>query len=1087
MKKVIAYFIENSLILNLATAGLLIAGALFLLSARREAFPKVDFDVVIVETIYPGATASDVEKLVTTRIEDQLREIDGIDDLNSTSAEARSTIVIQLDPDLEDKDRTINDIRSAVDATEDLPLDAETPLVRELTLQNYPVISYSLIDSRGITNDAGEFELRRYADVLEERVKRVNGVAGVGLKGYRDREMIVEVSLPLLNTYHVALNEVIQALQTKNVNFPGGIARTGKEEILIRTIGEVERAEEISRVIIRSNDLGIPVRIGDVATVRDSFEEEREISKTQGEKSVVLTVKIKENFDIITMVDSVRKEVESFRKTIPSHYKIVETDDFSYYVKRRLSVLIGNGIVGFVLVIGSLLIAFGWRIAFVAALGIPLSFAGVFLWMGIADVSVNLMSMFGMIMVLGMLVDDAIVVSENIYRLIEEGVPLKEACIRGTSEVVIPVAGTILTTIAAFAPLLFMTGIMSKFVWVLPAVVSVALLFSWFESMLILPGHIHDMEKRSKKHSMNLAERERKHSVFMIRKRYRRLLEAVLNHKLLFAAGLVVVFIGTMVFGAVNLKFILFPPAGVEKFVVKLEAPSGIAIRETNVRTSAMESLIARLPKKELESYVTTVGISAEEDDDPGIKRGSNYASIIVNLTPETDRTRDAATIIEDLRKQSAVLKDSFAKMEFSIVKGGPPEGAPVSVTIKGEDIPVLQKIASRYKEHLGTIAGLKDIKDNYEDTKKELRIRVKPEIAARAGVSVLDVAQTVRSCFEGAVATKIRKTEEEITIRVILPESKRENLNSLLGIKVSNRAGNLIPLGNVAYFERAEGVTAITRKDWRRNITVSADIDPSAKGVSSVSVNTALQKKFTGIESEYPGYEVSYEGEFKDTQESFQQLLRSFLIAIMVIYIILVAIFKNMTQPLIVMSVIPLSFIGLIWSFWGHGLPISFLGLMGIVGLSGVIVNDSIVYVDFINKERERGHSLRESILNAGFNRVRAIMLTTITTVFGLLPTAYGIGGFDPFIKPMAIAMSWGLIFGVGITLFVTPVTYNIIYECWGLFARLRGRRCEDTLLPYNHERVSESLEREDREIEALKHTAVQGSQKKRAPRKGR
>ena len=651
------------------------------------------------------------------------------------------------------------------------------------------------------------------------------------------------------------------------------------------------------------------------------------------------------------------------------------------------------------------------------------------------------MSMFGLRMVLGMLVDDAIVVSENIYRLIEEKVPLKEAVIRGTSEVIIPVAGTILTTIVAFAPLMFMTGIIGKFVWVLPAVVAAALLFSWFESMLILPGHIYDMEKK-RAHIHSAKSHEEIHSPFKIRIKYKKILTVIVRNRYKTAAAILFIFIFSIAFGVKNLKFELFPATGIEKFIIKTECKSGTSIEETNKRVESVEKLVSLLPSAEIDSFTTTVGISQIEEGDPDSKRGSNYASIVVNLTPETERDKTATEIVDGMRSSLNSLSGIFDKIEVHLAKNGPPTGMPVSVAVKGEDLDVLKTISKEFKDYLKTIKGVKDVKDNYENSKKELHIVVKPEIAARAGISVYSVATAVRSCYDGTIATKIKKTEEEIGIRVILPEEMRRSLNSLKTLKISNKDGNLIPLNQISTFSYRDGVSVISHNGFRRNVQITADLDPAFKNVSSLSVNKLLTEKFADIPQRYTGYTVSYEGEFKDTQESMVQLLKSFIIAIMLIYIILVAIFRNLFQPVIVMAVIPLSAIGLVWSFWAHNIfiimPLSFMALMGIVGLCGVVVNDSIVYVDFINKEREMGISLTEAIIDAGTKRIRAILLTTITTVFGLMPTAYGIGGNDPFIKPMAIAMSWGLVFGVMITLLVTPVIYGILYDMKGLSKRL-------------------------------------------------
>ncbi len=1045
MKRVIEFFIDNSLFVNMLAAGIFIAGLMYMFSANREAFPKIDFDYLVVSTIYPGATAEDVEKHVTIPIEDQLREIDGIEELHSNSLEARSVVVVKLDPDLANKDKTINDIKNALDRTQDLPDDAEDPLVTELTTAQQPVLDIAIIRKDDIRNDADEFEMRRLAKILEDRILEIEGTARVDRQGYRDREMIVEVNPRLLDEYHVAMNDIVMALARKNLNFPGGLVWENDEEILVRTIGEVESARDISNILIRANDMGNWVRVGDVANVRDSFEEAKIINKSVGRRSVTLTILKKESADIITLVDGINREVERFKKILPEEYELVINNDLSYFVKRRLDVLVSNGIQGFVLVIISLILSYGWRISIFTALAIPFSMLLTFIWMAYANVSINLMSMFGLIMALGMLVDNNIVVSDNIYRHLEEGWNLRDAVARGSSEVMMPIAATILTTIASFAPLMFMTGIMGKFVWTLPAVVSVALVASWVESIFFLPPQIHDMQKR-RKSLVSLSEEEGGALFRGLRARYVSLLRTVVARRYRFVGIVTLVFVVTIVFAAFKVKFILFPAGGIERFTVKAEAPTGTRVEEMSEKLATIEKIIAELPKEELESFTSRAGIIQEDPNDPYTKRGSKYGIIIVYLTPEEKRKRQADEIIDWVRERSIGLK-GFEKLEFKYVRNGPPTGMPVSVTIKGDDFDTLKKIADEYRSYLGTIRGLKDIKDNFEEGKEEIRIHVNDRTAALAGISVYDIASTVRSCYEGSIATKIKKTDEEIDVRVIFPRSLRNNLASIAKIKIANRMGNLIPLQSVARLERSRGVSFITRKDWRRTISVTADIDEKAKDVTSVYVNRLLQKKFAGIEERYQGYTVDYAGEFKDTQESFQNLNRSFLIAALAIYIILVALFKSLVHPVTIMGIIPLSFLAVVWVFYLHGLPLSFLAMMGIVGLAGVVVNNSIVFLDFINIARASGMDAVGASIEAGAKRVRPILLSSLTTVLGLLPTAYGIGGNDPFLKPMALSMAWGLAFGTLITLFATPVLYNIFEDIRGLV--LGGRTSAAASIP--------------------------------------
>ncbi|MBN1499155.1 MAG: efflux RND transporter permease subunit [Spirochaetes bacterium] len=1075
MKKLINYLLKNSLMINLISVAIFIAGLIFMVSANREAFPKIDFGYVIISTVYPGATASDVEKLISIPLEDQLREVDGLDEVSSYSSEATSVIVIKLNPDLDDQSKIVNDIQSAVDKTTDLPEDATDPVVTELSMAEQPVITVSVINTSGINNDKDEFELREYAKTLENKLKNINEVASIKKYGYREREMMVEVDLRKLDTYRVALNDVISALSAKNVNFPGGLAKIGGEEVLIRTIGEVETTSEIANIVIRSNDLGNIVKIKDVAQVKDTFEELKLINKTNGGNSIALTILKKENADIIDLVDKVKSDIEKFKEILPSNYSIVQTDDLSQYVRRRLNVLSNNALVGIVLVVLSLFLAFGWRIALVTAAGLPIAFAGTFYWMGAQNISINLMSMFGLIMVLGMIVDDAIIVAENIYRHVEEGENIRDAVINGTTEVMIPVAGTILTTIAAFAPLMFMSGIMGKFMWILPAVVSIALIMSWLEAMFILPSHVYDIEKNNKKNISRKASDD-KYSPLKLRLKYKKAIMFILKHKFVTIILVTLLFLGTIAFSIVKIPFVLFPSAGIEIFVIRAEAPIGTTVREMNEKMSVIEKKVAELPPSELDSFVTTSGESSIDASDPNGKTGSQYGMIKVNLTPSQGRKRKAQEIIDKLREDTADDHKLFDKIEFTKVQDGPPTSSPISVIIKGKEFDTLKEISSAYKDYLGKTKGVKDIKDSLENEKSELQIFINPEISAKTGVTVYDVASTVRSCYSGSVATEIKKAEEEINIRVILPEKDRSNFDSLNKINVSNRMGNLIPLNSIAYFKRSKGIATINRKDFQRFASVTADIDTQVKDATSSKINLAMQQEFKDIEKKYPGYTVSYEGEFEDTMQSFKDLAISFLIALMVIYIILVGIFKTLHHPLLVMAVIPLTFIGVAWAFFFHNelykiglfnqeMPLSFMSLMGVVGLAGVVVNDSIVLVTFINNARKKGFSPYQASVNAGIQRLRPIILTSATTILGLIPTAYGIGGLDEFLVPMAIAMSFGLAFGTLITLFYTPVIYNTLYTMRYLIGNyLFGRHIEKPCYEYD-----DSLECIDPDIEVL------------------
>ena len=721
MRKLVEYLIKNALIVNLVSVSVIIAGLLFMLNANREAFPQIDFGWVMIQTVYPGATPVDVEKLVSKPIEDQLREVNNIKQISSYSLESISFIACELDPDIKNKDKTVQLIKDAVAKVNDLPDEAEDPEVTELSMAEIPVLRVSIANKNGIKSDSEEFELRHYAKRLEDQLMMLEGAAEIKKNGYRDREMHVEVSLDKLDEYYVALNTITGALGAKNLNFPGGIAQENNEDVIIRTIGEFNTAEEISDVAIRANDVGGVVKIGDVAYVRDTLKKEDIINKVNGSRSITMTLISRENYDIINLVQKAREMVSEFEEGLPDKYEITITDDLSKYVQRRLDVLKGNGLVGIILVILSLFIALGWRISLVTAAGLPIAFAGTFWFMGVQDISINLMSMFALIMVLGMLVDDAIIVAENIYRHLEEGEPLLEAVVGGTHEVMVPVAGTILTTVAAFAPLLFMGGIMGKFMWALPACVTIALTMSWIESMLILPSHIYDIEKYYKKRKeyfdkkkTKQAKKEAKSSPFRLRKRYTSLLALFLRNKLIFMVLLITFFVGSVVFAIKQVEFKLFPGGGIEACVVLMEADPGTSLEAMDAKVQKIEKNIAALPEGWVESFVSRTGYYGQDEGDPESKLGSKYGSILINLTPFQNRDIEAEEILDELRKLSEPVIGEFAKIEFKTAQGGgPPTSTDISVSIRGEDYKILDEISTQNQEYLKEIRGNKNLRAN--------------------------------------------------------------------------------------------------------------------------------------------------------------------------------------------------------------------------------------------------------------------------------------------------------------------------------------------------------------------------------------
>jgi len=1015
------FSVKRSLLINLISVFILIAGFLtiFVFKIRREAFPDVSYDIVIVNTVYPGAAPEEVEKLVTVPIEKELKGVDGIERMQSTSLENSSNISIEISQDVKDKRKVVNDIQKAVDRVKDLPSGVEDdPVVTEVTSGEIPIIQVAL------SGDMPESELQEYAENLEDILEDIEGVSKISRIGFRNQEVWVEVDPEKLAQVHLSLEEVIEALAKKNRSIPGGKLR-GVEEFSIRTTGEFYTKEEIENVVIRANPSGNWLKVKDVARVKFSFEDENVINKSFGTRSINLTVIKRATGDAIRIVEQAKLKTKKFlSQSKDSRLEASYINDISFYIKRRLGTLKNNGIIGIILVCAILMVFLQSRIAFLTALGLPIAFCATLAAMSAMGLSINLVTMFGLIVVLGMLVDDGIIVSENCSRYLEEGHSPRQAAILGTQEVIKPVTTTIITTIAAFSPLLFMGGMMGKFIWGIPLVVIIALSASLFEALVILPSHFADFIRRGK----NFKSRKELPWFKKLVAAYTRLVNKALNLRWWVLGGLFLVLILTAGLASRMPKVLFGSEEGIEEFTVRVEAPVGTNIYSTDKLVKPIEEIVAKLPKSQLEAYTTQVGSIGESwHFDPYGKQGSHVAQVTAHLTPFAERKKKVSQIIEGLRQKVEAV-EGLERVSFEKPQAGPPVGAAVAVQIRGESFETLNQIADQIVKFLENIPGTSDIISDYEVGRGEIRVIVDEEKAARAYLAVGDIASTIRNVFRGGIATSIKpvKAEEEIDVLVRFPDQYRTKRQAFEKILIPNKFGNLIPLNKVARLQDGVSVARIQHLDGKRVISVRANVDN--KNITSHKANKMIKERFKDVATDFPGYSIQFSGEQRESSRSMQDFANAFILALFLIFLILAANFNSLVQPIIVMTAIPFGFIGVIWAFFFHGLPIGFFMFMGAVGLTGIVVNDSIVLVEFVNNLRRKGVDRRHSLVQAGQLRLRPVLLTTITTALGLTPTAYGIWGGDPFLKPMALTIVWGIACATVLTLIVLPCIYAII-----------------------------------------------------------
>lgn len=1035
MRNLISYFAKQGIFVDLITLFVFVSGLSALVGIKREVFPNISFDLIVVTTVYPGASAETIEKLITNPIEQDLNEVDGIKKMTSTSIEGASSIILQLDPDQTTVSEAKEDIKEVLDRQQDLPEDAEDPVLRVAESKLTPVLEI------GLNGDVDEKTLRKDAKFLEREIEKLSEVAKVQFNGLRDYEIRVEANPEKLQEYRVSLSELMGALRRSNVSIPGGTIQATEannfRETIVRTVGDFESVDDVANTVIRANVLAEPILVKDVATVTTEFEKESKIYRVNGGRAVSITVLKKERSDVVDLVDNVKKKIKDLKPKLNPGVNVDFLNDSSFYVRRRISVLSSNMLIGLGLVLVVLSLVLPLRVALVTAFGIPFAFLGTIGVFYLFGISINLISMMGLIIVLGMLVDDAVVVTENAQRVREQGVPAMEAAIKGTQQIWAPVTVSVLTTIMAFAPMVFMSGIFGKFVKYIPIGVIIALVISLWECFFVLPHHVGKWIPDPKPGSNKKAHGGVFNSIWrsVFEPGYSFIIFHVMRWRWLVVFFAFVLIGGTLKFAKDHMDFVLFPPGGVEIFVINIDAPNGSSLEYTARKSKPIEQALKQFDKSVIDDYTLEIGAQKKDANDPAAKTGSEYGQVKVYLTPATERDITARQVIERLREIIGE-PEGLKRIAFEQISGGPPVGKPVAIEVRGRDYATIMEVVELVTKELSGIDGVVDLQNNYILGKREIQVIVDTAEAAAAGLSVSDIGTAVRASFEGIVASSIRKLDDEVDIRVSLTQKDRSEVSTLDQIEVSNARGQLIPLSRVIKKNEGQSIAAFRHQANEREVAVVADID--TKITNTRKVTGIMREKVDKILESYPDITIEFGGENKDTQESLQSLLKAFLFAFFGILLILILLFKNIYQPLVVAFTIPLGFVGVVWAFFAHQIPLSFLGMIGVIALGGVVVNNAIVLVDFINKLREQGEHKISSIRKAARIRLRPIFLTTLTTVCGILPTAYGVGGLDPFVVPIALALGWGLAFGAFTSTMVIPATIGAVDDIIDAFAKL-------------------------------------------------
>lgn len=1038
----LAWMTKNSVAANMLMLVLLIGGAVMMLGGRirQEVFPEVDLDMVTIDVAYPSASPEEVEQGVLLSIEEAVRGLDGIKEVRSTAVEGRGLISAELLLGV-NPDRALSDVKSAVDRVTSLPEDAERPVI-SLATNRSQVVSLVLY------GDVGEKVLRQLAERSRDTLLQDSRITQVELSGVRAPEISIEVPRAELRKYNLTLESVAQSIRRASVDLPAGDVKTQAGDLLIRTKERRDEGKEFGEIALTSRPDGTVVRVADVANIKDSFAEVDREARFNGKPAVMLNVYRVGRETPLEVSDAVHEFVAKAEKQLPPGVNIAVWADISEIYRDRIDLLMRNAYLGLILVFLTLGAFLELRLALWVTFGIPTSFLGALFFMPVADVSINMISLFAFILTLGMVVDDAIVVGEAAYKRMSEGFSAMEAAILGVREVAVPVVFAIATTCAAFSPMFFVPGVMGKFFRVIPIIVIMVLIISLFESLLILPahlGHLRTVEERGFWGFVHRTQQRSSNALeWFIERAYRPFLERALRFRYLTMAVCVAVLLATVALPAGGrVQFTFFPKIDGDVIEASMEMPVGTPFGETRRMeervVDALREVLAKVGKgKRIDRgiYIDLGSLSTLQRS-PGVSAGNNgghLATVMVYLVPTNERSATASTISQMWREQIGQLP-GVERLSFRSSTGGP-SGAPINLELSHPDDKTLEKIAGRLADALQDFAGVTDIDKGYVEGKAQLDLKLTAEGRA-LGLTESDLARQVRSAFFGAEAVRQQRGRDEIRTYVRLPEEDRRSLQTVEDLVLLSPRGPEVPLSRAATVKRGRSYTRISRTDGRRTLNVTAEVVPGVANANEVM--EALQANvLPELKRDYPALGYRLGGQQRDQADTLGSLRVGGILALFAIFSMLAIVFRSYAQPIIVMTAIPFGLVGAILGHLVMGYDLSLMSMMGLVALAGVSVNDSLVLVDAVNEFRRRGMSYHDAVVAGGTRRFRPILLTSLTTFFGLTPMITETSVQARFLIPMAISLGFGVMFATVTTLLFVPALYLALEDAKSVMSRM-------------------------------------------------
>ena len=1039
----LGWFATNHVAANLLMFLIIATGLLTIFSIKIEVFPEFSLDMISISVPYRGASPADVEEGVCLRVEEAIAAVDGIKRMTSSAAEGGGLTLVEVQ-EYADAAKVLDDIKAAIGTIITFPKETEKPVISELK-SRHKVITVV------VSGDVSERTLKKLAEQIRDDLTVMDNISQVSLSGVRPYEISIEVSEENLRRYNMSFEKVSRAVRDSSLDLPAGSVKTTGGEILIRTKGQKYYGPEFEKIIVLTRNDGTKVRLGDIATVRDDFEDVDLYAKFDGKRAASVHVSRIGQEDALDVAGTVKKYISEKRKYLPQGVSIALWEDNTEYLKARMNLLKRNGYIGLILVFLCLTLFLNLRLAFWTTMGIPISFLGAFYLMPFFGVSINMMSLFAFIMALGLVVDDAIVVGENIFAYREQGMDRTAAAIKGVKEMCMPVVLAVLTTMFAFIPLAYTGGIMGKILRVIPIVVISVLVFSLIEALLILPAHLSSGRFSKKSRIVRFTDKinswTEKRLKWFVNGPFAEFVMRAVKWRYVTLAVSIAIFLMTVSFIAGGyLKFVFFDTVEADNMVAMLTMPQGTPVEQTREIVDGIEQaafeVIAEFDSKRqgkaslMKHMATTVGAhptlahGGPVQVDIGAGAKSHLAEVNVELLGGEQRDVSSVEMRNRWRQRVGEIPGVSSLTFMAEFMSA---GDAINVELSHESFDDLLAAAEELKDILRQYTGVEEIADSFEPGKAELKLKLK-DTGRTLGLTLSDLAKQVRQGFYGDEAQRIQRGRDDVRVMVRYPENERKSLADVENMRIRLPDGTEIPFKTVADIEYGRGYSTIKRVDRKRVVSVSADVD---EGVASAGkINKELNAKvLPELMRKYPGLQFRFAGEQREINESLGSLKVNFVIAMLAIYGILAVQFKSYSQPAIVMSAIPF---GLVGATIGHllmGFNLSILSLFGVVALSGVVVNDSLIMIDLINRERKSGIELAQILRDCATRRFRPILLTTLTTFCGLLPMIVEKSLQARFLVPMAISLAFGVLFATCVTLLLVPSLYMILEDIKGWF----------------------------------------------------